>query len=225
VQGLTMDLAAAVDVQGRIVVEGEDKSISPNSIRLYLSPEEFSPAAIWLRGSPRGSAGGHFLFPKALPLQYPFSAEGIPEDAYIADIREGTTSIFDSGLRVGSKPPDPIEVVISPKAATIDGVVQGFDKKGIAYTTVVLVPQVSRRGVATFYRTAVTDEAGHFMVRGIAPGEYKLFAWEKVPPRAWRDPEFIAPFEELGTPVQIEPAAKVENVSVGLILKSPASSN
>jgi len=161
---------------------------------------------------------------KALPLRYSFSAEGIPEDAYIADIREGTTSIFDTGLWIGNKSPDPIEVVINPKGASIEGVVQNADKNGIAYTTVVLVPQVSRRGVAGFYKTAITDDAGHFTFRGIAPGDYKLFAWENIPSRAWRDPEFMVPFEELGSSVHVDPAARVENTVVRLIPKSPADS-
>jgi len=220
-----MELAAAVDIQGHMLIEGDDKTIPLNSVRMYLQTEEWSPAAIWLSSSPRVDAAGKFLIPKALPLRYSFSAEGIPEDAYIADVREGGTSIFDTGLRVGNKPPDPIEVVINPKGATIDGVVQGSDTKGIAFTTVVLVPQVSRRSVANFYKYAITDDAGHFTLRGIAPGEYKVFAWEKSPNRAWRDPEFLAPFEELGSPVKIDPAAHVENVTVRLIPKSAAASN
>jgi hypothetical protein len=225
VQGVTMTLTAAVDVQGRIVVTGDDKDIPPNSVHLYLVTEEFSPAATWLISSPRVDASGQFVIPKALPLRYSFTAEGIPEDAYIADVREGATSIFDTGLRVGNKSPDPIEVVINPKGARIDGVVQDADKKGIAYTAVVLVPQASRRGVSSFYKSAITDDAGHFTIRGIAPGDYKLFAWENVPSRAWRDPEFMVPYEELGKPVHLDPAAHIEDVPVRMISKSPADSH
>ena len=139
------------------------------------------------------------MFPKALPLRYTFSVESIPEDAYLADVRQGTTSILDTGLRLGDTAPEPLEVVINPTGAHLDGIVRDRDNSGIAFTRVVLVPEGPRRGVSSFYKTAVTDDVGKFTIRGIAPGEYKLFAWESSPARAWRGPpEFMAPFEEFG---------------------------
>jgi hypothetical protein len=53
------------------------------------------------------------------------------------------------------------------------------------------------------YVSASTDAAGRFHLRTIAPGDYKLFAWEYVEPGAWHDPQFLAPYEQFGEPIRI----------------------
>ena len=41
-------------------------------------------------------------------------------------------------------------------------------------------------------------------MRGIPPGEYKLFSWEEVELGAWEDPEFLKPFEEKGGKIALQ---------------------
>jgi hypothetical protein len=41
-------------------------------------------------------------------------------------------------------------------------------------------------------------------VRGIAPGDYKLFSWEEVESGAWEDPEFLKPFEGKGEKISLQ---------------------
>jgi hypothetical protein len=40
-------------------------------------------------------------------------------------------------------------------------------------------------------------------LRGIAPGEYKLFSWEEAESDAWQDPEFLKAFEEKGEKISV----------------------
>jgi hypothetical protein len=69
---------------------------------------------------------------------------------------------------------------------------------------VVLVPDAQRRTQHRLYRTSATDQYGHFEVRGIAPGDYKLFSWEEVESEAWEDAEFLKPFEGKGETVSFQ---------------------
>ena len=39
------------------------------------------------------------------------------------------------------------------------------------------------------FKTAATDQDGHFTMRGLPPGPYKIFAWEELDPFAYFDPE------------------------------------
>ena len=39
---------------------------------------------------------------------------------------------------------------------------------------------------------------------GLAPGDYKIFAFERVEEGAWQDPELIRLFEDRGTTVRVE---------------------
>ena len=63
---------------------------------------------------------------------------------------------------------------------------------------VVLVPEEARRTIHRLYKSGTTDQYGRFDLRGIPPGDYKLFSWEEVEPGAWEDPEFLRPFEAKG---------------------------
>jgi hypothetical protein len=54
------------------------------------------------------------------------------------------------------------------------------------------------------YKTQTTDQYGHFILRGIAPGDYQLFSWDEVEDGAWEDADFLKPFEEKGEKVTVQ---------------------
>jgi hypothetical protein len=57
-------------------------------------------------------------------------------------------------------------------------------------------------------RVIVTSERayqrGTFSIKGIAPGEYELFAWEDAPENAFRNASFLADFPNQGQGIRIE---------------------
>ncbi len=65
-------------------------------------------------------------------------------------------------------------------------------------------------------RESTTDQYGRFMLRGIPPGSYKLFAWEAVERGAYQDAAFLRPYEEHGEPMQVKEGARL-SVQVQLI--------
>jgi hypothetical protein len=56
---------------------------------------------------------------------------------------------------------------------------------------IVAVPEARLRSRIDRYRKTVTDQSGHFTLRGTPPGDYTLFAWESVDGEAYYDPEFL----------------------------------
>ena len=56
---------------------------------------------------------------------------------------------------------------------------------------VVLVPEAARRNNPALYKTGLTDDKGHFIIRGVAPGAYTIFAWDSVLPGAYQNAEFL----------------------------------
>jgi hypothetical protein len=67
----------------------------------------------------------------------------------------------------------------------------------------VLVPDVYLRKRPTLYKFTTTDAAGAFRIQAIAPGDYKLFAWEEVEQGAWQDPDFLRIHETRGKAVTL----------------------
>jgi len=66
------------------------------------------------------------------------------------------------------------------------------------------------------YKIAQTDQNGHFVLIGIAPGDYKLFAWEDIEPYSYFDPDVLKQFEDKGKPVHVVDSTK-DTVELTLI--------
>ena len=75
--------------------------------------------------------------------------------------------------------------------------------KPIPNATVVVVPPEARRENHELYKTAKSDAAGKFTVRGIAPGSYKLFAFEGLAGGEFYNSRFISKYEFRGKPINV----------------------
>jgi uncharacterized surface anchored protein len=127
----------------------------------------------------------------------------LPPNGYVADIRGGGASIDNSEIDISSQVGE-IEVLVKTDGRRIEGVVRDTFQNAVALARVALVPaSMSRRQNVQLYKTVVTQNTGSFTITGVAPGEYKLFAWESAPNTAWMDAEFLAPYETRGQTVNI----------------------
>lgn len=63
------------------------------------------------------------------------------------------------------------------------------------------------------YRSVSTDQNGHFTMKGLRPGDYKLIAWEDIESGAYMDPEYVKPHESAGKDVTV---AGADNQTVQL---------
>jgi hypothetical protein len=145
----------------------------------------------------------------ALPL--------LPASAYVADIRQGGTSVYDNGIPISPGSSDPIEVVVNTNGGTVNGTVADVAQQSAPQNTmVVLIPPEERRQNLALYRTAFTDAQGAFTMTGIPPGPYKLFAWESIPAGAHQNAAFVRSNEEKGAAVLV-PAGAAVSQAVTLI--------
>jgi hypothetical protein len=123
---------------------------------------------------------------------------GQSKDCYVKDVRYGETSGLKDGFAVAKGEASNLEITISSHGARVQGIVMDANGLPLPGVSVALVPEASRRDQFRLYKTQNTDQYGHFELRGIAPGEYKIFGWEEVEQDAWQDAEFLKPFESKG---------------------------
>jgi hypothetical protein len=65
------------------------------------------------------------------------------------------------------------------------------------------------------YKTASTDQGGRFTLRNIAPGDYKIFAWQDLEPNGYFDPDLLRRSEPSGKEVRVSESSKLSvNVQV-----------
>jgi hypothetical protein len=104
--------------------------------------------------------------------------------------------VLNNGLVVAQGATVQLEITVAADA----GKVEGTAAPG---ATVVLIPELKLRARNDLFKTATTDQTGHFEFTSVTPGEYKVFAWDDVEPGIWNDPEFLKEHEKKGEPVTV----------------------
>jgi hypothetical protein len=204
VAGLAMTIRPSFQTRGSVTVDGT--APKPDSVRMAFMPADALrrigiaiPADIAADGSfnIQGCPDGHFRLAVA----------SLGGDLYVEDMRQGGSSIYDTGFEIRGRNPDPIQVIIKSGAGTLDGTVQDASGKPVIGGTVALVPATRRQNDA-LYSMSRSDSTGAFNIRGIAPGDYKIFAWDVMPPGAHTNAAFLEKYEERAVAVTIASGQK-----------------
>jgi len=200
-----------MDVRGRVTVDGMPKAAK---VFLNLIPDEtldrvgdsqtssvYGQVTIY---RPVIAADGTFSIPVVPEGHYRFAVQvHEPGASYVADIRQGSFSVYDNGLQVGNSEVAPLEVDIRTNGGSVNAVVAGPANQGAsAGKTVVLVP-TQRRQNPVLYVIGQSDGKGQVVMSNVAPGQYKLFAFDSVRPGSWMNAEFMKKIEEAGTVVTV----------------------
>jgi len=112
--------------------------------------------------------------------------------------------ILTEGLTITGAGKVTLELVLAPDGGKVDGVTLDAEDKPVAGAKIVLIAESKYQARNDRYFEADTDQYGHFEIDGVAPGEYKAYAWEDVEPGIWRDPDFMKALETKGEPLTIK---------------------
>jgi hypothetical protein len=204
VTNLAIVVSPSSEVTGTLVAPAG--GAVPPSLRVQLLPDDASiriPAfqVVFTRSAMVGP-DGTFKIPAVPAGHYRvMTVAGLTPDLYLADVRHKAASVFNEGFDVRPGENDPIQVLIGSGAGTVSGIVQDGPAKVVAGATVALVPEA--RGNLALYFSAATDSSGRFVMRGVPPGDYKLFARESVRPFAYQNATFIAKDENRGKLIHV----------------------
>ena len=128
---------------------------------------------------------------------------GLPPDYYLADVRQGGISVFDSGFEVEKDSPPPLEIVVRSGARTVEGTIRDAVGRPVAGATAVLTPPRERRLNRALYFTTKSDPNGRFRIQGVAPGSYLLLSWQNMPEGAYFNDRFISRNEDAARRVNV----------------------
>jgi len=148
---------------------------------------------------------GSFEWKNVPPGRYYVELAGDPgasADWFVKSMGAGGREATDSGFSVGGGVAA-VELVASANGAVVDGVAADAKGEPLANVTVVAVPEARLRTRADRYRKTVSDQSGHFMLHGLPPGEYTVFAWESVDGEAYYNPEFLKSYDGQGTVLRV----------------------
>jgi 5-hydroxyisourate hydrolase-like protein (transthyretin family) len=204
---LTLESPAVIT--GRLRVEGDALDAGPRSnLQIMLTSAASSVASIMQPNlqpiAARVQADGNLTanFPYASAR---ISATGLPASYYIREAKLNGADALTSFAGVTAS--STLEVVLVSTGVQLDGVVRDTQSRPLPGALAVLVPQ-SDRSRTELFKQAITDQNGRFNLTGVAPGDYKLFSWERLARYSYFDPDVLREYEEKGTPVRVSETSR-----------------
>jgi hypothetical protein len=200
VEGVRVAVNAAAEVTGRVVQAGDKGPVVAGSV-------EFDDGVTEIRRADFQNGTFSLDLPQGRYHVY-LNVDAPQQDSPLL-IRSATWSgrdIASEDLTIAGPGKVALDIIAAPDGGKLDGVVLDKDDAPVAGATVVLIPEAKYRTRNDRYFEVETDQYGHFDLDGVAPGEYKAFAWDDVEPGIWRDPDFVKTIESKGEPVTIKTA-------------------
>ena len=200
VDGLVLNLTTGVTVPGRINWEGKPTPRKAGT-SIYLD-SEMSRFGI-------GHADAHidedwqFTLKDVPDGTFKIHLTDLSEDCYIKEVRFGDTVLPDREVRVRGTGAN-LEITVSSQGVHISGTILNADSLPVSGAWVVAVPEGEKRKLLSLFKARSTDQYGHFEIRGLAPGKYKIFSWEGIEARAWEDPDFMKDYEDKGQDIEVQ---------------------
>jgi hypothetical protein len=213
-ENVDMTLRQSMNFPGVVHIEGMARA---PSIRVSLTPRSgqrsFGPVP-----SASTDMSGNFTLENVYPGDYDVQVDDIPAGCYLRSAATRGSDILANGF--SPEHGGPIDIFISRNGATLYGTVTK-DQQPYSGATVSLVPDPPHRGEMHFYKLTSTDQSGRFILDGVAPGDYKVFAWESVEHVAYANSDFLQPFELRGESAHVSRGSRV-TVNLTLIPKADA---
>ena len=200
--GVTLSIAPGSAVRGHITWDGAP-SVTRDSLLVFLRETDVDSA---YGAAARAQSDGTFAITNVYEGTYRLSLAGQSQDAYLEAVRYGAVDGLTDGFTVRRGADAALEITLSSKGARVQGAVLDADNLPAVGVWVVLIPNEPHRGDLQRYKAVTTDQNGRYVLRGIAPGDYKLFSWEDIDQNAWEDPEFLRAFEDRGEKISAEPS-------------------
>jgi protocatechuate 3,4-dioxygenase beta subunit len=191
-------LSGPVNVAGAVRLDGEGQL--PANLRVTLQPGASEPMGMPAQG--QAQSDGSFVLPQVMPGTYDVRVAGLSGTAYLKSIRLGSADFTERGLEIGPQGAGGLDLVVSLDGATVEGTVTNREQEPIV-ATIALVPSGPRASLPQLYKISTSDASGKFTLQGIAPGDYKVFAWEEIEQGSWFDPDVIKRYDSFGQSVNL----------------------
>ena len=179
-------------------MEDGSTPVDPVSINLIEYDPMLAP------GDSETDGKGNFHIGKLLPERYRIEVNSRAK-SYVKSIRFGGHDITPDNLDLRSGIGGAMDIVLSPSAASVAGVVRDKDGNPAPFAMVELW-SASRSALP---QTPTADSNGSFNFSNLTPGDYWIAAWDTVDidPSLLQNPDFLARFEGSATKVSLRESA------------------
>jgi hypothetical protein len=180
IRNLVVQLSGAVDIP--VLVSYEAGAQDEGALSLLLLPqhsrENVRQVSIGKFANPQTDAQppGPKALTNVIPDKYKLQLLGNESNGYVASAKLGDVDVLHGEFAVGSAGGE-LHITVRGDSATLEGKVtyQGQPAPG---AQIFLVPA---SGDGAGLKTGFVDPQGHYEIRGVPPGDYRIQAWTGVP--------------------------------------------
>ena len=198
VSGINLAVRPGVEIPGQIYVDGTaPANFQMNRLRVSLTSEDALPLG---NTNAQVDENGKFSLPNVPAMSYRVNVQGMPSGAYLIAGRFGSSDALGETLQVDSAGTLALQIGFAP--GTVTGTVTDNTGQPFPGAITVLIPAARNR--RDLYKTTNSDQSGSVNFSNVAPGDYKLIAWEDVPQGAYYNADFVQPYEDRAQSVHVE---------------------
>jgi hypothetical protein len=205
VDGVLLKVSPGGSISGRFRTDQDPSTPAPEYTFLRVQLK-IMDGAVTAQSRPAG-ADGTFRIDSLWQGEYRFALTGLPAGYYVKEARLGELDLLSANLRYSGTDTRTLDIVISPRTGQVDGTVTNSQGQPVPGARAVLIPE-RNRDRAELFRPVTTDPSGHFNIAAVAPGDYKLAAWELIEPYAFFDRELLKQADDSGKPVRVTESSK-----------------
>ncbi len=216
VDGVKLVPQPSFTISGHLSIENNAGDLAQYSVNLRQAelPDDpgFFMTQEFFGASAQADRFGNFAWKNVNPGNYIVQVYG--GDVQGSFLKSATVGGRDISTGFTAEGPTTVELVLSTKGGTIEGTVAekennvdtdpASNDRPVANATVVAVPEEKYRKLPDRFLAGATDQHGRFTIRGVAPGNYTLYAWQDLEEGVYRDPDFLKSQEANGTSVKID---------------------
>lgn len=203
-ENVVLALLPSSPLSGQVSILGTTNT-QPSAVRIQLRPSAngvlTSTIGFNAPQVPAPGTDGSFRVEAMSPGEYRIAAN-LPQDFYLKEATYNQNDVLNKPFVFSANDNGKLEVVVSPGAGQITGL--SLDEKSLPASgiSMVLIPD-QHRDRNELFKNTTTDSNGKYTIRGIPPGDYKLYAWDSMEQFAWFDPDVMAKYESQGRPIHV----------------------
>jgi len=222
VNNVVITVRPNISIRGSFDIDSAPQQFRMSQLRVALVSADGPPvgpaAVLPMIGGANASVAedGAFTLQNVAAQEYRLLVTGLPAGMYLVAGRFGSADVLNGPFVPAENERNSLQLQLGSTPGRVSGIVR--DAKGNPYAGALaaLVPDESRRGRTDLYSSIPTDQSGRFSFNNVAPGNYRIFAWEEIPTGAYQDPDYIRRFESRGKPVVVQQSGSTE-IEVSLI--------
>jgi hypothetical protein len=223
IDNAVLNFEPPVELHGKMAIEGEPQTDFSKFPGANLPPTVTTQVDFSLVNGPQLSdilskigGDGSFTMAEVPPGEYQVRVIGVPSGTWVKSIRLGSREAHQGRIEVnGASSADPLQITLSRSMGRIAGVVE-TDLGTPAGGTIVVFSEPPGTGSMV----SGVQENGQFFLPQLAPGTYRLYAFEDLETAQGRDPELLEAYESKSVRVTVKENG-LEQVTLRLIPAAP----